>query len=164
MIRDILTTPKYLKTVLSDFAISPLKQLVNFKIGEGIDCAFDENTAPIQYVLSKFPKSEIKRDLLLSEQNTGKMDFREINILHYLIILASILAIIYILFKKKLSDNLFLLTWVILSGLFFNAAVCADLSNVLNRYQSRVIWLLPFLAVILIAETLTFKFKNDKDI
>jgi hypothetical protein len=163
MIRDILTTPKYLKVVLFDFAVSPFKQLINFRIGEGIDCAFDENSAPIQYVLSKFPRSEIKRDLLLSEQNTGKMDFREINILHYLIILASLLTIIYVLFKKKLSDNIFMLTWVILSGLFYNAAICADLSNVLNRYQSRVIWLLPLLAIILAIETLNFKFKNDDD-
>ncbi len=164
MIKDILTTPKYLKPVLFDFIVSTFKQLFNFKIGEGIYDAFDENSAPVQYVLSKFPTSEMKRDLLLSEQNTGKMDFREINMLHYLIILASILVIIYILFKKRLPDNLFLLSWIILSGLVVNAAICADLSNVLNRYQSRVIWLLPFLAIILLAETLTFKIKNDKEI
>jgi hypothetical protein len=59
---------------------------------------------------------------------------------------------------------MFLLSWVILSGLVFNAAVCADLSNVLNRYQSRVIWLLPLLAILLIAETFNFKNKNEKDI
>lgn len=164
MIRGILTTPKYMKVVLYDFSVSTFKQLFNFKIGEGIDCAFDESSSPIQYVLSKFPKSEIKRDLLQSEQNTGKMDFKEINIFHYLIILVSVLAIVYVLFKKKLSDNLFILTWVILSGLFINAAICADLSNVLNRYQSRVIWLLPFLAIILVAETFTFKIKNNKEI
>jgi energy-coupling factor transporter transmembrane protein EcfT len=164
MIRDILTTPKYLKPVLFDFTVSTFKQLFNFKIGEGIDCPFDENSAPVQYVLSKFPKSEIKRDLLLSEQNTGNMNFREINILHYLIIFASLIAIIYVILRKKLSDNMFLLSWVILSGLVFNAAVCADLSNVLNRYQSRVIWLLPLLAILLIAETFNFKNKNEKDI
>ena len=40
------------------------------------------------------------------------------------------------------------LTIVIVAGLLANAAVCSMLSGVFDRYQARVTWLLPLLAII----------------
>ena len=38
-------------------------------------------------------------------------------------------------------------TLIVLAGLFANAAVCAIFSGVAARYQARLVWLLPFIAV-----------------
>ncbi|MFA7491678.1 MAG: hypothetical protein WCY58_13070, partial [Mariniphaga sp.] len=48
--------------------------------------------------------------------------------------------------RKKL---LFILA-VILAGMVLNAFFCSSLSGVLNRYQGRVVWLLPWIAIVVI--------------
>jgi hypothetical protein len=50
---------------------------------------------------------------------------------------------------RKEARRLGGLTAVIVCGLLGNAAICGVLSNVEDRYQSRVIWLLPLLACVL---------------
>ena len=41
--------------------------------------------------------------------------------------------------------------WVVLAGVVMNAVVCAALASSLDRFQSRVVWLVPFMALVLLA-------------
>lgn len=43
------------------------------------------------------------------------------------------------------------LAWLVIAGVVTNALVCATLAAPLDRFQSRVIWLLPFLALCAVA-------------
>lgn len=65
-------------------------------------------------------------------------------ILEYVIITLTLLFIIYILRKRiRLRECDYFLIGITMSGLFINAAVCGSLSTVADRYQGRVIWVLP---------------------
>jgi len=37
--------------------------------------------------------------------------------------------------------------WLALAGVFFNAVACATLASPMDRFQARIVWLLPFLAL-----------------
>ncbi|MDB5743671.1 MAG: putative rane protein [Polaromonas sp.] len=47
--------------------------------------------------------------------------------------------------RRQLSQ-LSQLAWIVMAGVVANAAVCAILASSLDRFQARVMWLLPFLA------------------
>ena len=42
--------------------------------------------------------------------------------------------------------------WLVVAGVVANGAICATLASSLDRFQSRVIWLLPFLALAALAQ------------
>jgi len=48
---------------------------------------------------------------------------------------------------RRVGPSMRVLFLVVIGGVFANAVICAVFSGVANRYQSRVIWLLPLLAV-----------------
>ena len=69
----------------------------------------------------------------------------------------SLLAILFMLpvfFKRrnKKTKLIMIVLGTILIGLVANALVCSVFSGVLNRYQGRVIWLIPFVACLLIVK------------
>ncbi len=51
---------------------------------------------------------------------------------------------------------------VLIIYLVANAFVCATFSNVLERYQSRVVWLLPIFALIICFDNLRLLFDRIK--
>ncbi len=46
------------------------------------------------------------------------------------------------------NSRLQALSWLVLATVFVNAAICGALSEPSDRYQSRVVWLLPFLLLV----------------
>ena len=55
----------------------------------------------------------------------------------------------------KRRSRMLALAITILPTLVLNALICGVLSEVANRYQARIIWLVPFLAIVLILDALT---------
>ena len=49
--------------------------------------------------------------------------------------------------RRQFSD----FAWIVVTGVVANAVVCATLASSLDRFQARVIWLLPFLALAVLA-------------
>ena len=63
-------------------------------------------------------------------------------------ILACIAALLVLLTRFRRASRAERAAWLlVLCGLALNAAICAIFSGVADRYQGRVIWLLPFIAL-----------------
>jgi hypothetical protein len=122
-----------------------MKQILDFEIGPlmhlGETPAFKEITTNYFDEGVIFTKSkQFQSDLFFKEESLIQHKF--------LIISVFILISIY-LFVRKLGVNKTLLTVlsVVVLGLIVNALICSVFSGVLNRYQGRVIFLLPMVAI-----------------
>jgi hypothetical protein len=65
----------------------------------------------------------------------------------------SLLTVTYVYGARPVSNAALALGVLILATLLMNAVICGVLSDPHHRYQGRVIWLLPFLATLLVFQT-----------
>lgn len=145
IIRDILTTPDYFGIYAFEVVTGTFKQLLNTYIGAGLR-AYKEKSAPYWAIRDHF-RSELNF-LLISEQSYGSLDFQYINIANYILMGFSFFVILlqFPLKRENFYFNYFLI-FVIL-GVVFNAMFVSSLANVFARLQARVMWLIPFLALV----------------
>jgi hypothetical protein len=93
----------------------------------------------------KIPEADFKQ---LQQSKAGK-DIFPLAISEFLILSGIIISLFVYAFQARLqrpSSPLFCLTMLVLSGILLNALICGALSTPHDRYQARVIWLLPLLA------------------
>ncbi len=77
-------------------------------------------------------------------------------------VMASLVVIaVWTVFVRQRSRRVIGLTAVIVFVVIANAAVTGILSNVEDRYQARVIWLVPLLAGVLVLEWLDYRPRRD---
>ena len=97
-----------------------------------------------------------RREYLQSRQVRGNLREDLFSRIHrYLVVASVIVLIVFLLFlRRRLTSRLTGLTAVVLFVLTANAAVTGIVSTVAPRLQDRVIWLLPFLAVLLVMSLL----------
>jgi len=150
IVNDILTSPRYYRTILWDFTISTIKQLLTFKVGGDFYNFVDGAWSPVyDKCVKSFPRNEIKRDFRYTRQALEEFKFDTLNDIIYLVVFLSSVLIVLVLSKYKTDEKIFYFLVISLSGVVVNAAVCANLSNVLNRYQARVVWIIPLVAIVL---------------
>jgi len=150
--KAILTSPKYYKTLIWNFAGATALQLVSFNVGGDFYNFTDGSWRPVyDKCIENFPRDEMRVNFLNTRQSREVLKFSTLNYIYNVIIIISlILVIIYFNRCRKASDYSFIFIINIIIGIVCNAAICANLSNVLNRYQSRVIWLLPLAALVIV--------------
>jgi hypothetical protein len=146
IVRDMLTTPKYLGKFLCNCSEHSLRQLTTFQIGDGLTKIYKEGSAQYQTVISHFDKREFREDFVHSKQTQGKLNFNRINVINYIILSVSLMIILWTWLRSKFDQNLILFTFIILATVLVNAFVTSSLSSVFSRFQSRIIWLIPLLA------------------
>ena len=149
MIKDVLTTPRLLGKFIRISMVDWGKQLLDFNTGhltpQGKGSAFDE------IVPRYFDDSELYRR---SNQYHETLVFdRESKIQQWTIgisLLALILMLVFLIhIGYENMKKIWILLTVIVIGLLVNAFFCSVFSGVLNRYQGRVIWLIPMVMGIL---------------
>lgn len=148
IIADVFTTPKYLGKFLNKCGIQSLKQLKTFEIGDGFTTSYAAESGQYQLALSHFNKRELREDYLNSRQTLGTLSFDIPNKFNYIIVFASLLIITLTFILCKLDRKITLLTLIVIGGVILNAIGTSSFSSVYHRFQSRVIWLIPFLACI----------------
>ena len=145
--KDILTTPKYAHLFLVKSIESAFTQFFCFSTGDASPQR--EGSPPYIAISVHYPGS--LQPYMASHQWTQTLNFAFINqsqeFILALCLLFYITCFIYPL-KFKRYHRLILF---ILAGMFINAFVCGALSGVVERYQSRVIWLLPLPLFLIIA-------------
>ena len=79
-----------------------------------------------------------------------------LRVLGWATILSTVLgmAALLLLFRRLRPDGRALFA-ICVCGLVFNAAICATFSGVADRYQARVVWLVPLLALLLAVRAAT---------
>ncbi len=151
VIRDVLTTPKYFYLFTLNCSDHFLKQTISFKTGDGLYSWFNKESSQYLTVLENFNKPEIRNSFQSSKQISGKLNFKYVNILNDILLVISLLIIIWCIIRKSTNRKTVQFTYVIISGVLINAVSTSAMSSVFDRFQSRVIWLLPFLACIYFA-------------
>lgn len=156
MVRDILTTPRYYPYLIQEGLRSTLRQLVHLSHGDGLG-PFRENTNPY-WKVQEFASYELKA-YMSSQQNRGVLHFEDLNARLYGAQLLALLVVAAVVAAARRSavaaarySPLLLLLLVLGLGLVANAFVTGALANVLDRLQGRVAWLLPFAALLVLAE------------
>jgi hypothetical protein len=148
-----LTKPKYLAYNFVYSALYGAIQLAHVNTGEGLT-PYIEHSAPFGQIAWRFPHE--LHAYLNAKQNKFDgvaLDFSILNIFHITLIILSFLFLLYVLInqvKLTLTMRYKALIYFILLGILCNSLVTAGLSAPYTRYQSRVIWLLPFIAIIIL--------------
>ncbi|GAB3239443.1 hypothetical protein GCM10027346_32740 [Hymenobacter seoulensis] len=162
IIRAILTSPRYYPRLASEAIQATLRQLTHVGHGDGLE-PFRENTNPY-WKVQNFASYELK-EYMSSLQNRGQLVFTALNERMYaaqllaLLVVAGLLAwhrsLRTIPTSRKLpsaATDFILLITVLGAGIVANAFVTGALANVLDRLQGRVAWLLPLVALMVVAQ------------
>lgn len=141
IIKDILLSPEYYSTIISQGINYSYRQLIEFH--STVDIPQKAGSPPHGLIYWRFNASE--NAYLTSVQNTIGYQLKSFNRFEYLIMVVSIVVLTVLLVSKQLlpaqiSAIIFCTLLVIVS-----AVICSNLSTVNARYVNRVIWLIPFL-------------------
>ena len=149
MIRSVLSKPVLLKHFIKISFKDWQKQIFDFDSGpltqQNENSAFNEIITRYFDDASMFKKSgQFNGDLWFTTEST---------IQRYFVIVAVLIIAALNLFYREIRSDRKLLTAlvVIVFGLLINALVCSVFSGVLNRYQGRIIWLIPMLSFLYLA-------------
>ncbi|KAB1064333.1 hypothetical protein [Salibacter halophilus] len=125
-------------------------QLTRNKIGEGLS-AYGQGSAPYGQIHWRF--REELNDYLNSKQNkfNGQaLQFDFLNKVNVLVLFISLaILVLYSLNPDKKRQTAFLVLFLLV-GIVVNSMVTAGLSAPYDRYQARVVWMLPLLILIML--------------
>jgi hypothetical protein len=148
LIRDIISSPKYLKKLFVISMKDTYRQLLDFKIG--VLVPMKEQSAPFETIQTFYPQH--LQAYKSANQYNRILYFHLISKIQTVFVITGIAIISILLIWNFVRRNkhrlLNYLTSFLLFGIVLNAAVCSSLSTVVDRYQSRVIWLIPFLLAV----------------
>ena len=126
-----------------------MKQLFNFHTGDGLK-AYNQNMAINNIIKSLYTSEYI--DFTSSKQQQGVLIelLSFIKPIHIIVVgISALILLVSLIYRKYLSHSTIFLVIFILLALICNAAICGIFSGAYDRYQSRIIWLVPFVAAIL---------------
>lgn len=128
------------------------RQFVSVETGDGLT-ALSKDEQPSPAILKIFGE-KVYSDYANSMQERGLLDFSQLNRLHRVLLILSALVLATLSVTRWRDDKsiafVSLFTLVFLMG---NATVTGVLSAVHDRYQSRVIWIVPLLACAALLKT-----------
>jgi hypothetical protein len=146
IIRDTITEYPLMHATTAYHAA--VGQFFSFQTEVGID-----DNGPTRWAFEEFiPK--LYPALLAARQQAEPFDVEPLNVLHvpvaYLSLAAMLLAMI---FRRRLglSDRSYALCLILLAALAANAVICGVFSHPVDRYQSRLVLLAPFVVAIVAA-------------
>ncbi len=148
---------RFIKAGLTDW----LKQIIDFETG-----ALDkqgENSAFSSIIQKRFSDGGCFRN---SKQYHQNLFFQTGSKIQFWTVICCLILLAYLLIKPLRNNKDFhkirILYVMIFLGLVINAFVCAVLSNVLNRYQGRVVWIIPLLCVLAVFFVIGRKYSGDQ--
>lgn len=122
------------------------EQLVNFRVNDDI-WRHREQSVVQRYVADAFPRDLPREAAARQQRNTLRLPWTgNLHLVVFFVAVAlSLIALRRAIAARALAlDRAVGFQAVVWATLLLNAAVCANLSSVFSRYQSRVSWLLPF--------------------
>jgi len=165
IIKATLIHPKYLLMNITKSFNYGLVQLTKNEIGQGLS-ANNEGSAPYGQIHWRF--HDELNNYLNSRQNKWNgvnLKLDSINYIHMILLILSLFVIIFIfttsLWSKLEPLTLIFLVIIILS-IILNSFVTAGLVSPCERYQARVVWLVPFVLIILIMKNFEAIIKTFK--
>jgi hypothetical protein len=161
--KDLFTTPKYCHLFIVKSIESTAKQFFHF--GTGDVPVQGEGTAPYFAIAGHYPLS--LKEYMAARQRLNTLNFGKIAVIQNILFGISLFLCIGFLLFPRLAGKFKWIILFILLGLVINAFVCGSFAIVVERFQTRVIWLLPLPLILLMANREIFVslihrlFRND---
>ncbi|AGK56888.1 hypothetical protein HYPDE_26028 [Hyphomicrobium denitrificans 1NES1] len=148
--KALLVSPlSLLKESAKDF----FRQLMRFSIGDAL-LPYGDGGEPVDSIRAVFGKEAVS-EYLASSQARQELPLKAINILQTSLVLGSLCFLACgCIYTRQRDSTVLHLTLALCGFVLVNAAVTATFSSVHDRYQSRVIWLIPMLASLVVARWL----------
>ena len=148
------------KLHLVEFIKATVKQLVIHDAGSGLQ-PYREDSGPyfsiklhLPYDIHEFQLSHQFYNLF----SLAELENRNKTISYYYYLSLIVLLISLLVIKRH---DLSVLVWLAILFLVFNAIACGGISVIDNRYQNRIIWIIPFTLLILLMSVIDIeKLKN----
>ncbi|AMS25931.1 hypothetical protein AEM51_01800 [Bacteroidetes bacterium UKL13-3] len=148
--RNILTTPELLKVYVSKGLNNSIDQFFTFEVGQDFLNYGDSGSAPFG-AINWFIKKEVPAFMQSKQSHSAlNFSFNTLNCIQWCIILTLFVVAVLSLFLKVESSS----KWILIAMFMLlaaNAMVCAFLTSVGGRYQSRIIWIV---VVVMVIETI----------
>jgi len=145
VVSDILHTPKYYPKLIKDAIYGTLIELVSLRM-KTWEVAFRKNSAPYYAYRDKF--SNELESFTNSLQNNNKLHFEVWEMVNRIAVIISLIVIVCGMLYVKPDFVLYVSTAIIMLGILFNAFITSTLSVIDDRYQSRIVWLVPLLGIV----------------
>ncbi|MFH0757203.1 MAG: hypothetical protein V2B15_07955 [Bacteroidota bacterium] len=154
IIRGTLTSPRFMGMHVAESLKATFRQLTKFDVGDGAG-AFPAGTLLHERIVKYLPQEQESYENSL--QNREKLIFkREYNIIQRIVILISIVMLIVLPVANKEwnPDKLFIMGILILWAVVVNAWVCGTFAGAIDRLGSKMIWFIPWLAILFLLQKL----------
>jgi hypothetical protein len=156
IIRFTLLKPKYLLMHIRESAKNTFLQLSAFGAGDGTG-PFVGETLLFERIKKYFESESVQYSN--SKQNQGLLSADKLgflNAFNKLIIFLSIISLLLIFFLRKLrmqiSSGKKFTTIILFIAIFLNSLINSSLVIVTDRFGAKLIWMIPFMLLILISE------------
>jgi hypothetical protein len=161
LISDFFSRPKYLYWYTKDGARSTFEQLFALSVGEGLT-PYNESSSPFKFFERAMP--EKVPAYLDSVQFDRELSFEvESDVLKGLMLISALILLVPIFWRRKaLGPQLKSLILIAIAGYVLNAAITGALANVYSRLQSRIAWIIPFVALLIIWELFQIQRQKEK--
>jgi hypothetical protein len=151
IISDVFSNGKYVKQFIYHSWKDGCRQLVSFQTGTTPKMtAHDAIYTSIHW---HFPKS--LKSYTSSRQNTTGLNYSMFNFIQNIFIKVSGFLFLLILliprFSKLLTPRMRAFSWLVIFGMIFNAFTVVTFAMLDDRYQARLIWLVPLLLIVFFA-------------
>jgi len=143
IIRDILTTPKYWPRLIARETEATIRQFFTFDTGDTAPQV--KGSSSITAIQVHWPENE--KEFFSSRQALNGLDFKMLNLFQSYLMGFLFCCSILVYFIPGFNPKYKLYLTYILIALLVNAFVCGSIVGIVDRFQSRVIWLLtlPFM-------------------
>jgi hypothetical protein len=151
LVDDIYSQEKYLKMIAKDAIKVSATQLVSFNIP---DYASYRNHSFPEKMITRFLPADVGF-LEKAKQNSEDLRFPFQNFIQAILVIISIVFIIFMMIWKKgsyINARLMLAGYMTIILLIGNAAFVGIFAGASDRFQSRLIWLIPLCALIMFFE------------
>lgn len=148
VISDIFSQSTYRNWFIRESVSATGKQLLFHKVGSGLISYNDGGGC--YFALKKYYENELSQFLNARQQRFGLEDNYH-NYISAWVFYLSVIIIVIGIFVKSIRRKFGTFILFILLGVLTNAFITASLANVYDRLQVRVVWLLTFAAILILA-------------
>jgi hypothetical protein len=155
LMNDLFREPKYVKLFTIKSLEASAEQLFCFNSGE--TNSYLNGSAPYGAIDWHFHND--MRKYINSKQNLKLLHFDTLNYFQLIFVFLSFCLLIICNLTNFLSPDLLqfrLIIYCLLIAIWVNAYLCSTFSMVGDRFQSRVVWLIPFFAIVIISNNIKF--------
>ena len=153
IISETIKQPKYLKLHVLASLKGTTEQLSTFAIGEG-NIGFGKET-PLYERVQKYTNNIGQYAASKQTNDTLSQAFGFFNSTNTIAVYGSLVLLLVMVIVKPLRRRLthvqVMLIVFTLLGIFYNDFICASLSTVANRFACRVMWMVPFVLILVIS-------------